>query len=53
VLAHGHAADKISGIQLQRLPAEETVEAIWDACTTLCPVSRDEPQTTPMEVASV
>jgi hypothetical protein len=53
VLAHDHAADKISGIQLQRLPAEETVEAIWDACTALCPVSRDEPQTTPMEVASV
>jgi hypothetical protein len=53
VVTRGHAADKINGIQLQRLPAEQTIEAIWDTCTALCPVSRDEPEDESLEVVSV
>jgi hypothetical protein len=53
VLTRGHAADKINGIQLQRLPAEQTVEAIWEACTAVCPVPRDEPEDESLEVVSV
>jgi hypothetical protein len=53
VLTRGHAADKISGIQLQRLPAEQTIEAIWETCTALCPITRDEPEDESVEVVSV
>jgi hypothetical protein len=50
VLATGSAAEKISGIQFQRLPTEDGLEAIWDACVTAARPPREKHDDPSMEV---
>jgi hypothetical protein len=49
VLTSGQGAAKISGIRQRRLPADDPLDSVWDACVQAALQTRGEDESTPKE----